>query len=348
MTNAEEPHPARQYPGVDMVYQFNPDMLPDTYFQPGELKYIVPGNEGRLLDPRRTPFRVLDVKRSSGFFVVEILDFEDTGARWELPLESVNRCQFTHASAVADSTEIALYTEIVSRLDRPLMIPADAGHRATSEASIASLRDDVEAWLEEKSVFLKSGAPLDFSSQTGSPELWSDLKSYMKVSGLWDVEEAFAEQFVSNPNSGELVKGHRIVLAELGFVSFEGKQVRDPNVFSGSLSKQRRADHVLRRLAFVREVFERLGHSSVVLYRGLSYHGQREARENASFISATFSLEVAMSHFNDRDRESTGILLRQLVPIKRVFMSFLETAQMNHHYKEAEAILINDSANKVF
>jgi hypothetical protein len=34
------------------VYQFNPDMLPDTCFHPGDLKYVVPGNEGRLLDPR--------------------------------------------------------------------------------------------------------------------------------------------------------------------------------------------------------------------------------------------------------------------------------------------------------
>jgi len=77
-----------------MVYQFNSDMLPDTYFHPGDLKYIVPGNEGRWLDPRRTPIRILEVKPASGFFIVEILDFEDKGARWEVQLESVDRCQF--------------------------------------------------------------------------------------------------------------------------------------------------------------------------------------------------------------------------------------------------------------
>ena len=73
-----------------MVYQFNSDMLPDTYFHPGDLKYIVPGNEGRWLDPRRTPIRILEVKPASGFFIVEILDFEDKGARWEVQLESVD------------------------------------------------------------------------------------------------------------------------------------------------------------------------------------------------------------------------------------------------------------------
>ena len=41
----------------------------------------------------------------------------------------------------------------------------------------------------------------------------------MTEKGLWDIEEAFAEQYVRNPNSGELVKGHAIVLAELGLVT---------------------------------------------------------------------------------------------------------------------------------
>ncbi len=331
-----------------MVYQFNADMLPDTSFHPGDLKYIVPGNEGRLLDHRRTPVRVLDVKHTSGFFVIEILDFEDKGACWELPLECADRCQFAQGCVEACKADVALYTEIISRLDRPLEIPADPCRRATSEATIASLRKDVGAWLESKSVFLTSGAPLDFSGQTGNPALWSDLKRFMTAEGLWDVEEAFTEQYVRNPHSGELVKGHRIVLAELGLASFEGKQVRDPDLFSGLWNKQHRADHILHRLAFVRELFERLGQPSVVLYRGFSCQGQPYARRNDSFISATFSLEVAMFHFNNRDRSSTGALLRQSVPIERFFMSFLETAQMNQQYKEGEVVLLCDNANKVF
>ena len=335
-------------PSADMVYQFNPDMLPDTCFNPGDLKYVVPGNECRLLDPRRTPLRVLEVKPASGFFIAEILDFEDKGGRWELPLECVDRCQFAQGSAEASRADVALYTDIILRLDQPLEIQADLSRRATSDASIASLRADIGAWLESESTFLRSGAPLDFSGQTGNPTLWTDLKRYMTEEDLWDVEEAFAEQYVRKYYFGELVKGHRIVLAELGIVSFEGKQVRDPELFGGSWSKQRRADHILHRLAFVRELFERLGHSSVVLYRGFSCQGQPKAARNDTFISATFRLEVAMSHFNDRDRASTGVLLRESVPIERLFMSFLETAQMNHIYKEAEAVLLHDSANKVF
>src|SRR5437867_6551089 len=63
----------------------------------------------------------------------------------------------------------------------------------------------------------------------------------MTEESFWDIEEMFAEQYVRNPNSGELVQGHAIVLAELGIVPFQGKQVRDADLFSGSWNKQRRA-----------------------------------------------------------------------------------------------------------
>jgi hypothetical protein len=144
------------------------------------------------------------------------------------------------------------------------------------------------------------------------------------------------------------VKGHQIVLAELGLVPFEGRQVRDPELFGGAWGKERRADHILHRLSFVRELFERLGHPSLVLYRGFSCQGQPTPRVNKSFISATFSVDVAMSHFNNKDQASTGTLLRQSVPVERLFMSFLETAQMNQTYREAEAVLLHDAANTVF
>ena len=65
-------------------------------------------------------------------------------------------------------------------------------------------------------------------------------------------------------------------------------------------------------------------------------------------MSATFSFDVAMSHFNERDRATTGVLHRQSVPIERLFMSFLETAQMNRSYKEAEAVLLHDGENQIF
>jgi hypothetical protein len=331
-----------------MIYQFNAGMLPDSDFHPGNLKYLVPGNKGRMLDARRTPIRILEIKRASGFFVLEVLDFEDKGVQWEIPIEDVEKFQLARSSAEASQADIQSYIEIIERLDQPLNIPVDPGNRAASEVRISTIRVRVKLWLEDKSGFLASGVALDFSTRTGNPALWRDLENYMKSVGLWDIEEAFANQYVSNPNSGEIVKGHRIVLAELGLVAFEGKLVRDPGTFDGMWNKQQREDHILHRLAFVREIFTHLGYASVILYRGSSFDGQPKPRRNPGFISTTFSLEVAMSLFSGRDQLNTGILKRQPVPIERVFMSYLETAQMNQQFKEAEAIVMFDPENAIF
>ena len=331
-----------------MAYEFNPNRLPDSHFLPGHLKYLVPGNEGRCLDPRRTPGRVLEVKRDSGFFVLEILDFEDKGGRWELPLERVNRCQFSPGSVEASAADVAAYVETISRLDRPLEIPVDPADAARSLATIATLSADVDSWLRDRSAFFDSGTPADVSVLHGSPDLWADLQRYMTEVGLWDVEAAIAEQYVRNADSGELIKGHSIVLAEvLGLVPFHGKVVRDSQTFLGPWSKERRAGHIQHRLAFVRAVFHRLGLSSVILYRGWSAQVPREVRRS-SFISATFELDVAMSHFNQRDRASTGALFRQSVSVDRVFMSFLETAHMNRQFREAEAVLLRGRPDEIF
>jgi hypothetical protein len=332
-----------------VAYAFNPDMLPDAHFHPGHLKYLVPGNEGRCLDPRRTPLRVLEIKRNSGFFVVELLDFEDKGRLWELPLEGVARCQFALASVEASGEDVAAYQEIISRLDHPVEIPADPAARARADEELNRRRREAGAWLEQHSRFLRSGRQPDVTGTVSHPDLWADLERYMTEVGLWDMEAAFAEQYVRNAESGELVKGHAIVLAEpLGLVPFHGKQVRDPELFAGSWSKDRRAGHILHRLAFVRALFHRLGLSSAVLYRGWSSGGVLQSSRQRSFVSATFSCDIAMSHFNDRDPTSTGVLQRQSVPVERLFMTCLETAHMNRQFKEAEAVLLGGGEDAVF
>jgi hypothetical protein len=333
---------------VSVVYQFNPDMRPDTDYVSGELKYLLPGNEARMLDPRRTPLRVVGIDLQAGFFVTEVLDFEDRHARWELPFEWAGSFQFACGSAEASDSDVAAYAQAVSRLDKPLRIPIDPGARADSEARIALERTEVSTWLDNESRFLRAGGSLDLSDPIGPLTLRDDLRRYMTGVGLWAVEDAFAERYVSNPYAGEMAKGHSIVLAELGIVPFDGKQVRDPRTFAGPFGRDERAEHILHRLAFVREVFERLGHSAVVLYRGMSFVGPPSERSADSLTSATFSLEVARSHFEDRDVGATGVLLRQPVPVTRLFMSYLETEQMNHKYLEAEAVLLADPCNEVF
>ena len=71
------------------VYLDNPDMPPDSDFEPGEHCHLVGGNKARLLDPRRTPVSVIEVRLDTGTFVIRIDDFEDKGATWEIPFEGV-------------------------------------------------------------------------------------------------------------------------------------------------------------------------------------------------------------------------------------------------------------------
>lgn len=72
--------------------------------------------------------------------------------------------------------------------------------------------------------------------------------------------------FVSNPASGELVKGHAIVLAELGPCPYRGEIVRHPELFTGQWSKPRRAEHLVVRLAFMQELFSSWEVDTVTLY----------------------------------------------------------------------------------
>ena len=76
------------------MYQSDPAARPDTEFAPGELRWLMTGNTGRLLDDRRTPVRVTALDLAHGYFEAEILAFEDAGARWLVPLEDVTRYQF--------------------------------------------------------------------------------------------------------------------------------------------------------------------------------------------------------------------------------------------------------------
>jgi hypothetical protein len=154
------------------------------------------------------------------------------------------------------------------------------------------------------------------------------------------MEQAFAERYVSNPGAGELVKGHRIVLAELGLAPYVGKIVRDPGLFAGSWSRERRAEHILARLAFVPELFRAAGHETVTLWRGMSTEQPLEPLPPQSFVSATFSREVAKSHFAGTERSVASALYRNVVPVERLFMTYVETEAMNLQFLEAEAVLI--------
>jgi hypothetical protein len=307
------------------------------------------GNKARLLDPRRTPVSVLEILGRTGTFVIRIDDFEDKGATWEIPFEGVGAYQFAVGSARASETAIAQYLAAIERFDRSLAIECDPDEQAASETRLVMAVETASVWLAGNSSFLSAGATLPSpTTREGDPRLQADLEAFMTRRELWDIEDAFARQFVSNPFSGELVKGHRIVLAEIGLVVFEGKVIRDPAIFDEPWSRDRRAEHILARIGFVRAVFMQLGRDRVRLYRGVSTEEQLRPPVNETFVSTSFLRDVAMSHFESGSPMATRALYRQSVPVERLFMTYYETAPMSDKFNEAEAVLLYDADNSTF
>ncbi len=330
------------------VYQSDPDREPDSEFEPGTVQHLVVGNAGRVLDPRRTPVTIIQLDVDTGFMVLRVDAFEDVGALWHIPFEDVGHYQFALGCERATGEAIDEFREAIERFDRPLVIEADPRDRRTTEERIGAQAAEAEDWLDGHSRFLASGRALpDPATRRGDVTLAADLASFMQDRGLWEMEETFARQYVRHPSAGEIVKGHRIVIAELGLAPFAGTIVRDPATFEAPWSRPSRAAHVCARLGFMRALFGRLGLKQVLLWRGISTPGPLQADRRPTLVSASFSETVAGSHLEGLSRQSTRLLVRRLVPIRRVFMTYLETGSMNEHYLEAEAVLLAEPGDEV-
>jgi hypothetical protein len=166
-----------------MVHAFDPHAAPDSEYEAGRLELIVPGNRGRLLDPRRTPVSLIALDIESGQFHVRIEGFEDKGAVWEVPLERVDCYQFALASARAEPGAVSAMRAAIERFDRPLVIACDSKRR---EQTLADLRRRTAAateWLWRESRFLRTGVAPDFTKRSGPPELAEDLRRFAQERG---------------------------------------------------------------------------------------------------------------------------------------------------------------------
>ena len=146
---------------VGAFYEHDPEMAPDSAFEPGRVDHLVVGNEGRLLDARRTPVRVVGLRPALAFFEVEVLAFEDRGARWELPMDAVDRFQFALDAWRADAATAAAYTDAVRRFDEVVEIPTSSGHRSATLARLADEQATVMRWFKEWSTWAHGDRVLD-------------------------------------------------------------------------------------------------------------------------------------------------------------------------------------------
>jgi hypothetical protein len=326
---------------IEPIHESDPDQAPDSDFEPGDLRHLVPGNTGRMLDTRRTPVKVGRVVSDLGSFEVEVLAFEDRGARWLFEVERVSHFQFPPDARRADAATVAALAAAVEKFGHFLHIPIDPRARARTRAR---LRDE-----ERRAAAVLGDAPrIDLGGRLGDASVQRALHDYLATRGLADLEAGFAARYVSNPSSGELVKGHEIVIARLGLVPYHGTVVRDPHLFAGEWSEERRAEHVVARLGFVRAMLRGAGHDRVWLYRGLTAESRLGVPPARTFVSTTFDRAVAESIAGRGPATVVSVLIGQLVPVDRVFMTFIETAELNRVYHAAEAILLADRRNRAF
>jgi transposase len=328
---------------AESVYQSDPGAAPDSDFLSGRLEYLVAGNRGRLLDPRRTPVRITQAQAETGFFEVEIGAFEDAGARWLVPLESSASYQFAPDSVLAGGADLEALRDAVARCDVQITVTAGAAAREHARARLAAERSRAGAWLTGH------GAPAGFDPQpftstcSGWPDAQQWLSAYLDSRGLGGIEEDIAAAYVSNPWSGDLVLGHLIVIAELGLGALTARAPRDPEIFAGRRSKPRRAEHILARMGFVHQLWSR-ARGEVMLHRGIALQnrpsvGDSPDRRRSPLISASFSEKVAASHFRSPAAHAAALYRQRLVP-ERLFMTFLETAAMSRRFREAEAVVL--------
>lgn len=325
------------------VHMQNENALPDSEYIKGEIKFLVHGNVCRLLDGRRTPGYIEEIFEDSAMFRWRITGFEDKGNYWDVPAEDIVRYQFTKDSKILDEAAVKNIEILIEKFNNPLEIDIEKEQREKTEKEIERIENTITEWLEENSTFIKSNEDLNFDSVEGNELLANDLNEYMKSIGMEELECKTAAQLVLNPNSGEWMKGMYIVLAEMGLAPYKGKVTRTSDIFVGLGEKETRKKYLLHRIAFVRAYLRLKDIEEVVIYRGMCTEGQWRANEK-TLISWTFNLEVAQA-FSDLSRDSKykqSFIIKRTVPISKLFMTYIETKEMNHQYKEAEGLLMYD------
>jgi hypothetical protein len=289
------------------VHQYNPNSLPDDHFQPGAFKFLLVGNQCRLLDRRRTPGVIEGVYTDSAMFRFRIHDFEDKGKFWDLPFDDVTGFQFAKDAKLVPAQEVVRLESTNKKFLEPLLICPQKDQGQLARQSIAELSIQIRDWLLENSGFFKTQESFDFKGQRGSDLLARDLVTYMELKGLSEHEKLTSETYVLNPHSGEWIKGLQIVFAEMGLKTYAGTVPRTSDISSGLGEKHKRREYILHRLAFVKAAFNLLGRDELTLFRGMACEGAWR----------TF-------------------------PVEKLFMTYVETAAMNSQYEELEAVVVHD------
>lgn len=320
---------------------------PDSNFDSGTLAHLVIGNEGRVLDGRRTPGFIEHYDKDSAMFIWRITGFEDAGNCWEIPAEQINCYQFRKESSLLSQEEVSCISKRCQELNQTLSIPKSPVAYAQTEAAIFKQEKAAREWITQHSAFYQAGIDFHYDAKEGMELLFSDLEKYLQTSGLYELEKETAEQYLLNPYSGEWIKGLKIVMAEMGLIAYSGTSPRKKETFMGIGSKDNRMAYVIARTAFVRSIFKLKGITEIPLFRGMS--SEIDFYETPqTLISTTLSAATAMefADIKQSSKARSAYFVKFTCPVDKLFMTFFETRQFNERYKEQEAIIFYDNQIK--
>ncbi len=324
------------------LHQSNKHNIDDSTYLSGSLKYLVKNNHCVLLDGRRTPGIIEDIDTDSGMFIWRILDFEDKGRYWELPFEDVKKYLFEQDAKSNTKDIIEQYEQIIKEKQQMLHSKINPIKQIKTYKDIEHIKKDIIKWFETNSLYFKSHQMIDMSSNKGHNLLYKDLQNYMTLQDLWYLEEEVSDTFCLNPSSGELIKGMMICLSEMGLVAYKGTTTRKKETFEGKYTKATRKKYLKHRLAFVQAMFEHINIHELIVYRGMTSEKALQSL-NRSLLSTTMNLETAEEFFDasSNPKIKSSYLMKLSFPISHIFMTYLETKQLNKQYLEQEVIVLN-------
>lgn len=316
---------------------------PDEHFDIGTLAHLVIGNEGRVLDGRRTPGFIEHYDAESAMFIWRITAFEDSGKCWEIPAEQIDSYQFRRGCPQLSNEEVTHISKQCQELNQKLNIQKDVRSTLRTEVVISKQEQYASDWIKRYSSFYHSGSQFDFHTRVGIQSLYNDLEQYLREAGLYELEIRTAEDYLLNPYSGEWIKGMQIVMAEMGLISYNGTCARKPDTFSGIGTRAYRSKYIIARIAFIRSIFKLKGITEIPVYRGMSSENDFHEIQH-SLLSTTLSLDTAMSFADIRQssRSRSAYIVKFTCPVDCLFMTFFETKQFSERYQEQEAVILYD------
>lgn len=309
----------------------------DSEFKDGALQWLKEGNLCRLLDGRRTTGYIETIFEQSAMFRWRITQFEDKGKYWDLPFNAVNSFQFELQVEPIPPEKVAHYEALEASFSKVLHIIRTLNHYEETQKELALFEHEAMAYIQKQTGEISG---FDLEHFTVNETLFDVFESYMASHDLIKEELRTQMLLVLNPDSGEWMKGLKIVLAEMGLTSYKGMIPRTADIFEGRNSKENRKKYLLHRLAFLRACYRYFGHEEVPLFRGMATESEY-TRVERSLVSCTFDCKVAQSFsgFEPVCPYRNGYVVKMTVPVDQLFMTYNETRAMSQQYKEAEAVI---------